>query len=91
MGIYPDHRRNISRLNRVVGQVEGVKRMIEDGRYGPDILVQLRAVHSAVRAIEAAILESHLESCVQETFEAKKPAEIRKKIAELTKLYKRSE
>ena len=90
MGIHPAHPKELGRLNRVIGQVEGVKRMIEEGRYCPDILTQLRAVNAAVRSVEAAILESHLESCVRETFQSRKPAEIRKKIDELTRLYKRS-
>lgn len=87
---HPNHHTQLRRLNRIVGQLEGVKKMIEENRYCPDILVQLRAVHSAVRSVEAAILESHLESCVREAFQSKNEREIRKKVAELTRLYKRS-
>ena len=39
----PSHLENIPRLNRIAGQIEGIKKMIEDGRYCPDILSQLRA------------------------------------------------
>ena len=46
----PSHLENIPRLNRIAGQIEGIKKMIEDGRYCPDILSQLRAVRSAVKS-----------------------------------------
>ena len=85
---HPDHTGEITRLSRAIGQLEGVRKMIEDGRYCADILVQLRAVHSAIRGVEAAILEKHLESCVRDAFESADPATMRRKITELTRLYK---
>ena len=52
------------RLNRVVGQLGGVKRMIDEDRYCEDILVQLSAIDSAVKSISAYILEQHMKGCV---------------------------
>lgn len=89
--IHPDHRAEITRLARAIGQLEGIRKMIEEGRYCADILIQLRAVHSAVRGVEAAILEKHLESCVREAFESRDTGTMRRKIVELTRLYKRAE
>ena len=59
---HPSHDAEIKRLNRIAGQVEGIKRMIEEGRYCPEILSQLRAVRSAVKGIETEILRRHLSS-----------------------------
>lgn len=52
------------RLSRIVGQVNGVKAMIEDNRYCGDVLIQLAAIDSAVRSVERMVLENHLETCV---------------------------
>ena len=51
------------RLARIRGQVEGIARMVEDGRYCPDILNQFAAVHSALRSAEKELLASHLDRC----------------------------
>ena len=54
---HPSHIENIPRLNRIAGQIEGIKKMIEDGRYCPEIISQLRAVRAAVKAVESNILK----------------------------------
>ena len=86
---FPDHKGELPRLNRISGQVEGIKRMIDERRYCPDILIQIRAIRSALSAIEANILEAHLDSCVVSVFSANDENEKNKKIAELKDLYKR--
>ena len=60
----PSHAHSLTRLNRVSGQLGGVKRMIQERRYCPDILIQLKAIRSAVRTLEAEVLATHLEHCV---------------------------
>ena len=57
------------RLNRAIGQLNGVKAMIEDNRYCGDVLMQLSAAESAVHSISAILLQSHLETCVVEQIE----------------------
>ena len=57
------------RLNRVIGQLNGVKAMIDDNRYCGDVLVQLSAAESAVHSISAIMLQNHLETCVVEQIE----------------------
>ena len=54
------------RLNRVIGQLNGVKSMIDDNRYCGDVLVQLAAAESAVHRVSALLLQDHLETCVVE-------------------------
>ena len=50
---HPEHDKVKPLLNRVAGQVEGVRKMIEERRYCPDILTQLKAIRSATKNIEA--------------------------------------
>ena len=49
---HPDHSTDIKRLNRIVGQIEGIKKMIEDKRYCQDILTQTKAASSALKSLE---------------------------------------
>src|SRR3954468_21921512 len=78
-----DHGEHTRRLNRLVGQLQGVGRMLEDGRYCPDILTQTRAVIAGMRSLEDKILEGHLRHCVKSAFQAKSAAQIDEKIEEL--------
>ena len=86
---HPDHESEISRLNRLSGQLDGVKKMIEDKRYCPDIITQLRAVQSAAKAIESNILQRHLETCVRNAFVGNEDQEQEEKIDELMRLFKK--
>ena len=54
------------RLNRAIGQLNGVKAMLDDNRYCGDVLVQLSAAESAVHSVSAIMLQNHLETCVVE-------------------------
>lgn len=60
-----DHIENLPRLNRIAGQIAGVKKMIEEQRPTPDILIQLKAIRSAVRAVEASMMKKHLRLGIQ--------------------------
>ena len=55
----------IHRLNRISGQVEGIKKMIEEDRYCDDLLTQLLAVDKAVKSLSSVILEKHMYSCIK--------------------------
>ncbi len=83
---HPCHKAEIPKLNRITGQVEGIKRMIEDRRYCTDILAQLRAARAAIRTVEAHVLETHLHHCVTEAMTAENA---QKKIDEIKDLFKR--
>ena len=53
-----------NRLNRMIGQLGGIKNMIDDNRYCGDILTQIAAVESALQNFGYIILQDHLETCV---------------------------
>lgn len=55
----------IHRLNRISGQVAGIKKMIEEDRYCDDLLTQLLAVDKAVKSLSSVILEKHMYSCIK--------------------------
>lgn len=88
---HPHHDRELPKLNRVSGQVEGIKRMISEGRGCTDILTQLRAARAAIRRIEADILEAHLKTCVAEAILSGNVADAEGKIEEIRTLFKRYE
>lgn len=56
----------ITRLNRIEGQVRGIKNMVEEERYCVDILTQVSAVQSALNSFNKKLLASHIHSCVVE-------------------------
>lgn len=86
---HPDHSKLLPNVNRVAGQIEGVKKMIMEKRYCPDILQQLKSAKSAIASIESAMLEAHMDACVTDTFNSQNEKEKAKKIAELKVLYRR--
>lgn len=86
---HPSHAKELPGINRVSGQIEGIKKMIEEQRYCPDILTQLRAIRSAINSIEASILETHLDACVTDVLNTKNKDETQKKITELKEIYRR--
>lgn len=55
-----------NRLNRMIGQLNGIKNMVEENRYCGDILTQVAAVESALQSLGYLILQDHLETCVVE-------------------------
>ncbi|MEC4176077.1 metal-sensing transcriptional repressor [Adlercreutzia sp. R7] len=58
------------RLNRAIGQLNGVKAMIDDNRYCGDVLTQLAAAESAVRRVSEMLLAEHMRTCVVEEIRA---------------------
>lgn len=60
----------ISRLNRIEGQIRGIKGMIEKDTYCDDVLNQIAAVQSALNSVGKLLLEGHMKSCIVERIEA---------------------
>lgn len=54
----------IHRLNRIEGQIRGIKGMVERDAYCTDILVQVAAANAALNAFNRELLASHIKSCV---------------------------
>ena len=55
-----------NRLNRMVGQLNGISRMLDENRYCGDILIQISAVEKALQGFGYSVLKSHMENCVAE-------------------------
>ncbi|HGF1596672.1 metal-sensitive transcriptional regulator [Legionella waltersii] len=68
MSDHSSHTKELSRINRAVGQLQGIKRMIEKEQYCVDILSQLRAVRNAIKSIELSVLETHIIGCIADGF-----------------------
>lgn len=58
-----------TRLNRIEGQVRGIKKMIEDDRYCLDILSQLSSVQSALKQVGYMVTERHITHCVSDAIQ----------------------
>ncbi|MDT0200930.1 metal-sensitive transcriptional regulator [Nocardioides sp. AE5] len=54
----------LKRLRRIEGQARGLQRMVEEEKYCIDILTQVSAMNSALRAVALGLLEEHLSHCV---------------------------
>lgn len=61
----------LDRLNRIEGQVRGVKKMIEDERGCFDILKQVSAASGALRSLQRVMLEQHIQGCLEEALQSK--------------------
>lgn len=78
----------IHRLNRIEGQVRGIRGMLENDAYCPDILVQSAAVNAAVNAFNKELLASHIRSCVAHDIREGHDEVIDELVATLQKLMK---
>ena len=79
------HKDQLSRMNRIAGQIGGICKMIEDERYCMDILIQMKAVRAALKKVESNILRKHMQQCVTQALG--ESAEAQKKVAELMKAF----
>lgn len=86
MGKYPNHADNLVSLKRIEGQVRGIQRMIEEGKYCVDILNQIHAVIYALARIEDKVLERHFEGCVAKAVHGNSAADKKKKLKEILQL-----
>ena len=59
-----------SRLNRIEGQIRGIKGMIDKDAYCDDVLNQIAAIQSALNSVGKLLLEGHMKSCVVERIQA---------------------
>ncbi len=59
----------ISRLNRIIGQMNGVKEMIDKDRYCDDVLIQLSAIDKSIKSLANLILDKHMHSCLIENIQ----------------------
>ena len=85
------HNSQLKRLNRIEGQIRGLSKMVEDQRYCVDILTQIKAVKSALSAVEQNIVEEHLNHCLHEAVTSKNANESKKMLQEIKELLKKAQ
>ena len=78
----------VTRLNRIEGQVRGIRRMVEEPRLCVEILQQLAAAEAALNRISLAIVKTHVEKCVPEGIELG-PVESKRRLDELVDIFDR--
>ena len=83
-----EQKRLTNRLNRIEGQVRGLKDMLQRDAYCPDILIQVSAVNAALNSFNKVLLANHIRTCVAEDIRAGKEETIDELVATLQKLMK---
>ena len=78
----------IHRLNRIEGQIRGIKGMVEEDIYCTDILVQVSAVKAAMDGFSKVLLANHIKTCVTEDIKAGKEETVDELVTLLQKLMK---
>ena len=78
----------VNRLSRIEGQVRGIKRMVEEDAYCPEILIQVSAVNAALNSFNKVLLAEHIRSCVAEDIRKGNDEIIDELVATLQKLMK---
>lgn len=83
-----ERKKLIHRLNRIEGQIRGIRAMVENDAYCNDILTQSAAVNAAVNAFNRALIASHLHTCVARDLREGKDEVIDELTATLLRLMK---
>lgn len=83
-----EYKKLLHRLNRIEGQIRGVRGMLENDAYCPDILVQAAAVNAAINAFSRELLASHIRTCVAQDVRSGRDEAIDELIHTLQKLMK---
>ena len=83
-----EYRDLMNRLNRVEGQIRGIKGMLEKNAYCVDILNQVSAANSALNSFTRVLLENHIRSCVAEDIREGKDDKLEELLKTLQKLMK---
>ena len=82
-------RQALGRLRRIVGQVQGVQRMVEEEKFCVDVLLQISAVQGALEQVAKIIMTRHIESCVLDSLKAGSERERSQKIDDLIRVFAR--
>ena len=83
-----ERKKLINRLNRIEGQVRGIRGMIEKDAYCTDVLTQVAAANAALNAFTKELLASHIKTCVADDIRAGRDETIDELVATLQKLMK---
>ena len=77
----------ITRLKKIEGQIRGVQRMIAEGRYCVDVVMQITAAEAALHGAAEIILKNHLQTCVPAAFRSDDKKDCQEKVDELMRIY----
>ncbi len=83
-----EYKRLIHRLNRIEGQIRGIRGMVEKSAYCPDILIQVAAANAALNAFTKELLASHIKTCVARDIRDGKDETVDELVRTLQKLMK---
>jgi DNA-binding FrmR family transcriptional regulator len=79
----------LTRLSKIEGQVRGIRRMVEEGRYCIDVLTQINAARAALAKVESEMLKGHLNHCIEGAIARGDAEDQRAKARELIELLER--
>lgn len=85
-GIHKDNKKIVSRLKRIMGQLQGVEKMINTDKYCIDIITQTSAIKRAISSLEDEMLESHLAHCLTKDTNKSRIKEMQNEIIKVYKL-----
>lgn len=83
-----EYRRLVNRLNRIEGQIRGIRGMVERSAYCPDILAQVAAASAALNAFAKELLSEHIRTCVTRDIREGKDETVEELLCTLQKLMK---
>ncbi|MBR3919011.1 MAG: metal-sensing transcriptional repressor [Clostridia bacterium] len=83
-----EYKKLMNRLNRIEGQIRGIKGMVERNAYCTDILIQVSAINAALNAFNKELLANHISTCVAEDIRAGKNETIEELVTTMQKLMK---
>ena len=78
----------LNRLNRIEGQIRGIKKMVENDAYCVDILTQVSAINAALNSFNKVLLANHIKTCVTEDIKNGNEEKVDELVAMLQKLMK---
>lgn len=83
-----EKKKMLARLSRIEGQIRGIRKMVENDLYCPDILIQVSAATSALNSFNKVLLAEHVRSCVADDIRAGKDETVDELVNVLEKLMK---
>jgi len=83
-----EYKKLVNRLNRIEGQIRGIRRMVENNAYCTDIIIQAAAANAALNAFNRELLASHIRTCVADNIRNGKDDVIDELVDTLQKLMK---
>lgn len=80
------HEEQLVFLKKIEGQIRGIQKMIEDGRYCVDIITQIHSAIGAMYRVEDEVFKKHIDGCVVNALKGKSESEKQQKINEVVEL-----